>query len=321
MRMIVVIPVFNDWTAVGLLLEELDPVLLGQGMDLEILIIDDASTEPVEASVFCRKVFQTIKSIEILRLRRNLGHQRAIAVALAFLDAHRPFDVLAIMDGDGEDNPRDLPRLLECLRREGGRKIVFAKRIRRSEGLLFSTLYHLYRWIHFVLTGVKVRVGNFSLVPAPLAHQLVVMAEMWNHYAATVLRAGLPYAEVPSPRGRRLAGRTQMNLIRHVVHGLSAISVYGDLVGARALVAGLTVGFASIIALGVVLGIRVATDAAIPGWASYLTMSLLILGVQMVMLAMLFVFLILATRKHLDFIPCRDYGYFVLELRKVFPSP
>jgi len=319
--MIAVIPIFNDWKAAGLLLEVLDSVILGHGVELEVFLVDDASTEPVEENNFRGKTFHAIRGIEILHLRRNLGHQRAIAVALAFLDAHRSFDVLAIMDGDGEDNPHDLPRLLERFQLEGGEKLVFAQRTRRSEGLLFSTFYRFYRWTHFLLTGIRVRVGNFSLIPASRVRQLVVVSDLWNHYAASVFRARLPYVEVPSPRGRRLAGETRMNLVGHVIHGLSAISVYGDIVGARALLVALGLGLASILGLGVVISVRLATDAAIPGWASYLTASLLILGFQTAMLAMLFVFLVLTSRKNVDFIPCRDYSYFVLSVLKVFPAP
>ena len=64
----------------------------------------------------------------MLQLRRNLGHQRAIAVGLAYAEEHDPCDVVVIMDGDGEDDPKDVPRLLACCRQAGGREIVFAER-------------------------------------------------------------------------------------------------------------------------------------------------------------------------------------------------
>ena len=77
------------------------------------------------------------------------------------------------MDADGEDNPADVPRLVAELAAQGGRTIVFAQRIRRSEGFVFTFLYQLYRLAHRVLTGIPVQVGNFSIVPCALLDRLV----------------------------------------------------------------------------------------------------------------------------------------------------
>ena len=64
-----------------------------------------------------------------------------------------------------EDEPADVPRLLERLRGTDGRTVVFAERTRRSEGLLFRVGYAAYRLFHLLLIGVSVRVGNFSALP------------------------------------------------------------------------------------------------------------------------------------------------------------
>ena len=78
----------------------------------------------------------------MLRLRRNLGHQRAIAIGLTYIQAQMTtaYEAVVVMDGDGEDAPEDVPRLLARLEAEGGRSIVFAERTRRSESLHVSVL-------------------------------------------------------------------------------------------------------------------------------------------------------------------------------------
>ena len=144
----------------------------------------------------------------MLRLRRNLGHQRAIAVGLAYVEDCLQADAVVIMDGDGEDDPADVPRLLERLEEEGDEKIVFAERtpavgVTRVSG----SFMHCTSCCTLLLTGKGVRVGNFSAIPRRRLSSLVVVAELWNHYAAAVFRSRQPYCMIPTRRAERLCGR------------------------------------------------------------------------------------------------------------------
>src|SRR3990172_366563 len=125
-------PLYNDWEALSILLPTLERELSAHGMKAAILIADDGSTAPAPAG-FRQDSFTAIESIEILLLRRNLGHQRAIAVGLAYIEANRPCHAVVVMDCDGEDNPRDVPRLVKECRANEGQKIIFAARTRRPE--------------------------------------------------------------------------------------------------------------------------------------------------------------------------------------------
>src|SRR5262249_37876231 len=139
-------------------------------------------------------------------------------------------------DGDGEDDPADVPRLVQRCREEGFEKIVFAERTRRSETLAFRAFYGLYKVVHVLLTGIRGRVGNFSVVPPARLESLVVVSELWNHYAAAAFKSRQPLCLVPTRRASRLQGRSRMNFVDLVAHGLSAISVFGETVGVRLLV-------------------------------------------------------------------------------------
>jgi hypothetical protein len=96
------------------------------------------------------------------------------------------------MDGDGQDAPEDIAKLLQRSREVGESSLVFAKRARRSESIVFRFFYQYYRLLHRVLTGLLVEVGNFSIVPSPLLERLVGVSELWNHYAATVVKSKMP---------------------------------------------------------------------------------------------------------------------------------
>jgi hypothetical protein len=102
-----------------------------------------------------------------------------------------------------------------------------------------------------------------------------------------------------------------MNFVALVSHGLSAISVFGDIVGVRLLI-GSFVG-TLLAGLGIVLVamIRLFTNRAIPGWATYATGTLAIIMIQFITIATSFTFFMLSNRTNLGFIPARDYFLFV----------
>jgi len=317
--LIILMPVYNDWGALSILLPSLERELNVGGLRAEVLMVDDGSTVPVPPDLG-QDSFTAIESVDILSLRRNLGHQRAIAVGLSYIEANRPCHAVVVMDCDGQDDPRDVPRLVrECLAHDGQR-IIFAARARRADSLAFRFFYRLYRLIHFLLTGVKVRVGNFSVIPWPVLKRLVAVSELWNHYAAAVHKARLPMALVSTQRGKRLAGRSHMNLVALVVHGLSAMAVFGDRIGVRLLiVASLGMVLAGGALIGVV-GIRMFTTLAVPGWATYVSGILLVMLIQMLLVVLVFAFVILGGRDAASFIPGRDYVYLTGGVRRVYGS-
>jgi hypothetical protein len=315
----ILIPNFNDWESLGLLLPGLDRVAASLGRPVSVLVVDDASTEPIPRG-WPGPGFRALDSIEILRLRANQGHQRAIALGLYHLHEFTDAAAVVVMDGDGEDRPEDLPELLSAFSDCEATEVVFAARARRVESLWFRLCYQAYRVVHHVLTGVAVKVGNFSVVPRPAMTQLMAVPDLWNHYAASVFRARLPRKLVLLPRGSRLAGQSRMNFVSLLIHGLSAISVFSDQVSARLLTA--AVGFAVLAMglIGVTAGIRWFTNLAIPGWATLTVGLLLVLVVQLLSFATLFAFLIAGRRSSVNFLLLRDAPYFILGKTVVYAA-
>jgi glycosyltransferase involved in cell wall biosynthesis len=314
LRLTILIPVFNDWQAVERLLPRLDEAMAGGLHQVDVLLVDDGSLEPLASALTVPRL-EHIGRLAVLELKRNLGHQRAIAVGLAYVQdqyaAREECDAVVVMDGDGEDDPADIPRLLEEAHRQSWRPIVFAARARRSESWLFQACYRIYQVLHWLLTGYRVRVGNFSVVPAKALERVVVVSELWNHYSAAVFNARIAYTTLPTTRGRRLAGRTRMNFTSLVVHGLSALSVYSHIIGVRLLLALLL--FGCLLAGGVAAVLRthlgVAGQASL--WPLVLIALVLILLLQTAVSGVVFVFLVLSGRQTATFLPLRDYRWFV----------
>ncbi len=312
---VILIPVYDDWDALGLLLEKLDDALSQEGESARVIVVDDGSTTEPRIS---DGGFHALRRIDILTLRRNLGHQRAIAVGLAYVEKNVPCDALVLMDGDGEDAPEDVPRLLEAFRREGARKVIFAERTRRSETWAFLVFYSLFKMAHMILTGQRVRVGNFSVVPGERLKSLVVVSEIWNHYPAAVFRSRQPLGMIPTRRARRLSGTSRMNFTRLVVHGLSAMSVYSDVIGVRLLMA--TIGLMGLAGVGLatIAGVKMFTTLAIPGWATNALGLMTLILLQAVMFSVVSCVLILGGRQGSSFLPCRDFGFYVGGMQTIF---
>lgn len=319
-RALFVIPVFNDWASLAALLGSLDLALMDQGVRADVLVVDDASTVILEKSLLLR-TFHAIDQISVLELKRNLGHQRAIAIGLAYVEAHYSADMVVVMDSDGEDRPEDVVRLINASLGTDCQKIVFARRSQRSESWLFKLFYRLYRGTYRLLTGFDIQVGNFSVIPFGLLHRLVVVSEIWNHYAAGILKSKLPHMDVPTRRGYRYHGQSTMNFSSLVTHGLSAISVYGEMVGVRLLMASCVLIGVTMAGLFGVIAVRLFTNLAIPGWTSYLVVALVSLILQAFIISLSFIFLVLVGRNSTNFLPNRDYHHFVLGLEKVVSNP
>jgi polyisoprenyl-phosphate glycosyltransferase len=307
---VVLIPVFNDWVACGMLLEGLDSAMAEAGRRVSVLLVDDGSTLD-SAALRTPAAPRALDSVDVLLLRRNLGHQRAIGVGLAWIHENRPCDAVVVMDADGEDDPRVVPQLLERCGRDAQRRIVFAERRRRSEGAVFKVFYLIFKIVHRLLTGLAIRVGNFSVVPYERIGALTTLPDLWSHYAAAVFVSRIPYATVPSDRAKRLGGSSSMNFPSLVNHGLSAIAVFSEVVSVRVLIATLGGVLVTVVAMLLVLGIRIFTDLAIPGWATFAMGLLLLLLVQGIFFALLFSFTVLGNRKAANVLLARDHPHFV----------
>src|SRR5436190_12897877 len=146
MDVVILIPIYNDWAAAAALLPAIDNSLTQAGLTGEVAFVDDGSTLSAPDD-FGSGPFKAVLQCTVVALRMNLGHQRALAVGLAWAEGRRSVPFIGVMDGDGEDAPNDLVRLLHASKSQCPPRTVFAGRAKRSEGRTFRTGYKLYRLI------------------------------------------------------------------------------------------------------------------------------------------------------------------------------
>jgi len=303
---VIIIPQYNDWEALNLLITkintDLNPSVL---KNASILVVDDCSakdrTEPF--------VPFGGKTIQVLRLYRNLGHQKAIAIGLSYVAEHIQCDKVIVMDADGEDAPSDINKLVARSLEIPG-KIIFAQRNKRTENFIFRFFYVIYKSVFKLLTGKVITFGNFSIIPQNRLQNLVRVSEIWNNYPGGIIKSRIPYDSVLTDRATRLAGESKMNFVSLVLHGLSAISVLVDTTAVRILIFSMFMSGLAFAFIGIIVFLKLIGNAT-PGWASTLGSTLIILMLQSFLISLFLVFMVLQYRSQQHFIPAIHYRDFV----------
>ncbi len=314
MPLAIVIPVFDDWDCARALVAQLRDAMPRIGVDATIFLVDDGSMHKAPADVAPRG--RGLAPVNVIELFTNVGHQRAIAIGLAAVDASDRFEAALVMDGDGEDRVEEIERLLDA-HRAHPEDIVVAQRGRRRERFPFKPFYGAYQRLFRVLTGRRWDFGNFTLLPASVVRRIVHSTDLWNHYPATLMRSRVAICRVRVDRGSRLFGESRMNFVSLVNHGLSAIAVFVDVVFVRLL----AVAIAVLVAAGAVgvgvIAVRIWSGASIPGWAALTLILLAFAVVQIIALLVITAFLQLADRSRVADPPSARAESFIQQVRQL----
>ena len=230
-KFVILIPVYNDWKSVFKLLENIDLQIYKWDAEISILIVNDASTEKSPSTQLS---FKKIKSVRVINMKLNRGHARCNAAGLKYLTEKENFDYVILMDGDGEDRPEELTSLFNKSK-ENPSVSVTANRIKRSEGPLFKLLYEGHKILTYIFTGKLIKFGNYSCLPKKDAARLVKDASIWSSFSGSVTKIISDRVSVPSIRGQRYFGPSQMNLFSLLVHSFSIIAVFKRSVMARSI--------------------------------------------------------------------------------------
>jgi glycosyltransferase involved in cell wall biosynthesis len=277
---VIVMPVYEDLEASGRLFLE-----LGQqfGDRVFVVAVDDGS---VRQPLSVESLSQAGVAGAVLKLRRNVGHQRAIAIGLSYAAEHLvPGQQVVVMDSDGEDLPSTIPALLAQLDNPAV-DVVVAQRKSRVETFRFKAFYQVYKRFFGVMTGRPISFGNFMALKPAAVKRLVSMQELPIHVAAAVLASKLRTDVCPLDRGPRYAGQSKMNFVGLALHGFKALMVFAEDVLVR-------VGIASaLIATFAVVGSVAAVVLKLmgystPGWFSLVLGILVLLFLQTAALALM----------------------------------
>ena len=221
-KIIILIPVFNDWESLQKLIEEINKNITGfEDINFECLIVNDAST--IDRPRLIKP--NQINSLEILNMKKNKGHARCNAFGIRYVFKNKEFDNLILMDGDGEDRPIEIKSLVSSII-NNPKKSVVAKRIQRSDGIFFQFLYQTHKLITYIFTGKKINFGNYSILIKEDVEKLHTKSSLWSSFSGTVKKNLQNLNEINSIRGLRYFGPSQMSFLKLLIHSFSIIAVF-----------------------------------------------------------------------------------------------
>lgn len=272
--LVVVTPVYEDAQASQQLFRELGSLYAGR---LHVVAVDDGSVHQPVSIAWLQDAGVTGT---VITLKRNEGHQRAIAVGLSYATERfgDSAQCIVTMDSDGEDVPASIAQLIAPLQASDV-DVVVAQRRSRVETLRFRLFYQIYKRVFHLLTGRRISFGNFIAMKPAAARRLCAMHEMWIHLAGCVLGSRLRIAGCPLDRGPRYAGRSKLNFVGLALHGFRGLMVFAEDVLVRVGIA--CAGIAALSLLGGFLAVVLkVVGMATPGWFSVALGILLLVFLQ-----------------------------------------
>ncbi len=307
-QVIVVTPVYEDLEACKKLFRELSNEF---PKSMFVVAVDDGSVQqPVGVDTLVDAGVDGV----ILKLRRNVGHQQAIAVGLGYVSEQiRSGQHVVVMDSDGEDMPSTVHDLLDQLKGTDI-DIVVAQRKSRVETFRFRAFYAVYKRFFRIMTGRVISFGNFMVLKAHAVRRLITMQELSIHVAGAVLASKLRTKTHSLHRGPRYAGQSKMNFVGLVLHGFKGLMVFAEDVLVRV---GILCAFIAVLSvLGVGAAILLKTFGfSTPGWFSVALGILVLMLLQTGALALMSLMMTGIIRKGIvtTAIVYRDYVEQVLE--------
>jgi glycosyltransferase involved in cell wall biosynthesis len=215
----VVVPVHNEERSVALLLDELDSALQPLGTPWEAIFVDDGSTDGSYAAL--TRLHAAHDNVTVVRLRRNFG--KAAALAAGFAQASG--EAIVTIDGDLQDDPAEIPRLLVKL--EEGFDLVSGWKTRRRDPLRRRALSRIFNTVTRWVSGVRLHDMNCGLKAyrAEVVRGLRLYGELHRFIPVLAHHRGYRIAELPVNHRPRPHGRSRYGLERYVRGFLDLLSV------------------------------------------------------------------------------------------------
>ena len=231
MKIIILIPIYNDWQSVLKLLEKINHEVKGIDHSFSIILVNDASTEQ-SAKNFSN--FPNFNSVKIINLRNNIGHTRCIATGLKYINENEEFDYIIPMDGDGEDRPEEIKLFIENFNYHPNKTIV-GERVKRSENILFKICYFFHKILTYTFTGKSIKFGNYTCLTKSTIEKMLSDKATWSSFSGSLTKNCNDKATISSERGKRYFGPSKMSFLNLIKHSFAIIGVFKLSVLARSI--------------------------------------------------------------------------------------
>jgi len=222
MKIILLIPIYNDRESLTKLIENINFEAKDLNSEISVVVINDASSQQI---IDTYQNLENINSFEIINMKENKGHARCIASGLKYIFEKKEFDYVIPMDGDGEDRPEEIKNFIQ-LAEQSDDKTIVGERTKRSESLFFKICYQLHKLLTLGFTGHSIKFGNFTCLSKLTIEKMLNEKATWNSFSGSLKKVEKDLLSIPSVRGTRYFGPSKMSFFNLLKHSLSIISVF-----------------------------------------------------------------------------------------------
>ncbi len=278
----VVTAVYNESKILPELCRRLKSVLESMDVSYEILLVDDRSRDD---SWSCIEILHTSdKNVKGIRLARNFGQHNALS---AGLDASRG-EYVVLMDADLQDEPEQIPRLLQKCEKEG-KDIVYVVRESRRESGLKALGGKMFFLIFNSCSEFKLRsnVGIYRMLSRKVVDELSHLREQSRMITGLTEWMGFQADSISAPRPARVSGKTNYTLIKMIRLAMDGLLSFSNLPLRLAMVLGLIASATSFLLALLFTIRRVFFGFGIEGWSSLMVAFLWRGGIQLTVMGIL----------------------------------
>ena len=225
MKLSIVSPVYKAENIVKELVVRIHQSVQPITDDYEVILVEDGSQDNSWAAI--EEECRTDGRVKGIKLTRNFGQHYAITAGLA----HSTGDFTVVMDCDLQDNPEDIPRLLEAT--EKGFDIVYTRKKKREH----SFLKNLTAWIFNALFNWLVdnanwrsfnNIGTFSLITSKVVKAFNQYNDYRRHYLMILRWLGFNSTIIQVEHSKRFEGKSSYTLGKLLTHAIDGITTQSD---------------------------------------------------------------------------------------------
>ena len=272
----IVIPIYKSKSAFSELIDDIRGNLkfLG-GKSYEIIVVEDGCPENSWEEIE-RKVTQ-VKELKGVKLSRNFGQHPSIKAGLSISQG----EFIIVLDGDGQDNPKDIKRLLEEANK--GFDIVYTIKKSRKHSFFKNLLARLFNFILNIVSDGKGDaktlglVGNFSLISRKVKDEFISLGDYKFHYLMVLRWLGFNSSFIKVEHNERKKGKSSYNFKSLIEHAITGITFSSEKVLRYNVYCGLIISILAFLA-GTGMLLKYFIEGTISGTISLFVFGLFSLG-------------------------------------------
>lgn len=205
-----IVPCYNEEDVVEMTYQRLKGVLKQIGLTYEMIFVNDGSSDNTLTEL--KRIARHDKTVKIISLSRNFGHEAATSAGIAFCKGDRAF----IIDADLQDPPELLPEMLSIMERENCNVVYGVRKSRKGETVFKKiTAKYFYRFLN-LLSDIQMPVdtGDFRLIDRKVIDAYTALPEKNKYMRYLITWVGFKQVPLLYERHARAAGKTKYNYMK-----------------------------------------------------------------------------------------------------------